>query len=53
MRVPAGKIVAGNPAKITRDVTDKDKATAKDGIEAYRYLCRQYLATMKTISESL
>lgn len=49
MRVPAGKIVAGNPAKITRDVTDKDKAAAKDGIEAYRYLCRQYLATMKNI----
>ena len=47
MHIPAGKIVAGNPAKITRDITDKDKATAKDGIEAYRYLCRQYLATMK------
>lgn len=53
MRVPAGKIVAGNPAKITREVTDKDKAAAKDGIEAYRYLCRQYLATMKTITEPL
>ncbi|HQP25976.1 MAG TPA: hypothetical protein PLP16_12465, partial [Smithellaceae bacterium] len=25
----------------------------KIGIEAYRYLCRQYLATMKTITESL
>lgn len=49
MRVPAGKIVAGNPAKITRDVTDKDKAAARDGIEAYRYLCRQYLATMKPV----
>ena len=47
MHIPAGKIVAGNPAKIIRDITDKDKATAKDGIEAYRYLCRQYLATMK------
>lgn len=47
MHIPAGKIVAGNPATIIRDITDKDKATAKDGIEAYRYLCRQYLATMK------
>ena len=47
MHIPPGKIVAGNPATITRDITDKDKATAKDGIEAYRYLCRQYLATMK------
>ncbi len=50
MHIPAGKIVAGNPAKITRDLTDKDKAAAKDGIEAYRYLCRTYLATMKTIA---
>lgn len=50
MRIPAGKIVAGNPAKITRDVTEKDKATAKAGIEAYRYLCRQYLATMKSVT---
>ena len=47
MHIPPGKIVAGNPATITRNSTDKDKATAKDGIEAYRYLCRQYLATMK------
>jgi phenylacetic acid degradation protein len=50
MHIPAGKIVAGNPAKLTRDVTEKDKAAAKDGIEAYRYLCRQYLATMKSVT---
>ena len=50
MHIPTGKIVAGNPAKITRDVTEKDRQTAKDGIEAYRYLCRQYLATMKSIT---
>jgi phenylacetic acid degradation protein len=49
MHIPSGKIVAGNPAQITRDVTEKDKASAKDGIEAYRYLCRTYLATMKAI----
>ena len=48
MHIPAGKIVAGNPAAITKDVTEKDRQAAKDGIEAYRYLCRQYLATMKT-----
>lgn len=47
MHIPAGKIVAGNPAKITRDLTDKDKASARDGIEAYRYLCRKYIETMK------
>ena len=50
MHIPAGKIVAGNPAKITRDVTEKDRQAAKDGIEAYRYLCRQYLATMKNVT---
>ncbi len=50
MRVPAGKIVAGNPAQIKRDATEKDKAAARDGIEAYRYLCRQYLATMKPVT---
>lgn len=50
MHIPAGKIVAGNPAKITRDVTEKDKAAAKAGIEAYVYLCRQYLATMKSVT---
>jgi carbonic anhydrase/acetyltransferase-like protein (isoleucine patch superfamily) len=49
MRIPAGKLAAGNPAKVTRDVTDRDKAAAKDGVESYRYLCRQYLATMKNI----
>jgi carbonic anhydrase/acetyltransferase-like protein (isoleucine patch superfamily) len=47
MHIPAGKVIAGNPAKITRDITEKDRHAAKDGIEAYRYLCRQYLATMK------
>jgi len=50
MHVPAGKVVAGNPAKITRDVKDKDRQAAKDGIEAYRYLCQQYLATMRSVT---
>jgi phenylacetic acid degradation protein len=50
MQIPAGKVVAGNPAKITRDLTDKDKESARDGIEAYRYLCRKYLATMKSVA---
>jgi len=50
MHIPAGKVVAGNPAIITRDVTEKDRQAAKDGIEAYRYLCRQYLATMRSVT---
>ncbi|PKN04765.1 MAG: gamma carbonic anhydrase family protein [Deltaproteobacteria bacterium HGW-Deltaproteobacteria-9] len=50
MHIPDGKVVAGNPAKITRDVTEKDRQAAKDGIEAYRYLCRQYLSTMRSVT---
>ncbi len=49
MHIPAGKVVAGNPAKITRDVTDDQKLTAKEGINYYRDLCRKYIATMKAI----
>ena len=50
MHIPAGKIVAGNPAQIIRDTSEKDRTATKDGIEAYRYLCRTYLATMKPVS---
>jgi phenylacetic acid degradation protein len=49
MRIPAGKIVAGNPAKITHDVTDDQKLMAKEGINYYRELCGKYLATMRTV----
>ncbi|HRS97656.1 MAG TPA: gamma carbonic anhydrase family protein [Smithella sp.] len=49
MHIPAGKIAAGNPARITRDVTEKDKTLAREGIEAYRDLCRTYLSSMKVI----
>lgn len=49
MRIPAGKIVAGNPAKITHDVTDAQKLMAKEGINYYRELCGKYIATMKPI----
>jgi len=44
MHIPAGKIVAGNPAEITRDVTEKQKIMAKEGIDAYREICRKYIA---------
>ena len=48
MQIPAGKVVAGNPTKITRDVTDDQKLMAKEGINYYRELCRKYIATMKS-----
>ena len=47
MQIPAGKIVAGNPAKITHDVTDNQKMMAKAGIDYYCDLCKKYIATMK------
>ena len=49
MHIPAGKIVAGNPAEITHNVTDKQKIMAKDGIDAYCEICRKYIATMKKV----
>ena len=49
MLIPAGKVVAGNPAKITHDVTDEQKKMAKSGIDEYRELTRKYLSTFKEI----
>jgi Carbonic anhydrases/acetyltransferases, isoleucine patch superfamily len=49
MHIPAGKIVAGNPAKITHDATEDQKKVAKEGIDFYRELCRKYIATMKKV----
>ncbi len=49
MQIPAGKVVAGNPAEVTHNVTDKQKIMAKDGIDVYRKLCRKYIASMKLI----
>jgi len=49
MHIPAGKIVAGNPAEVTHNVTAKQKIVAKDGIDVYRDLCRKYIATMKNV----
>jgi len=49
MQIPSGKIVAGNPAKITHDVTDDQKLMAKAGIDYYRELCRKYISTLKPV----
>lgn len=50
MHIPAGKIVAGNPAKITHDATEDQKKIAREGVDTYRGLCKQYLATMKVLA---
>lgn len=49
MQIPAGKIVSGNPAKITHDVTDAQILLAKEGIDYYRDLCKKYMTTMKPV----
>ncbi len=49
MRIPAGKLVAGTPAKIIRDVTDDQKAYARTGVGLYKGLSRQYPKSMKLI----
>jgi phenylacetic acid degradation protein len=49
MHIPPGKLVAGNPAQIIRDVTDKQKQTAKEGVDIYCELCRKYITRMKLI----
>lgn len=49
MHIPAGKLVAGTPAKIIRDVTDEQKAYARTGVELYKGLSRQYQKSLKLI----
>jgi len=49
MQIPAGKIVSGNPAKITHDVTNDQKTMAKEGIEHYRNLCKKYITTLRQL----
>ncbi len=49
LQIPAGKIVSGNPAEIIRDVSEKQKLMAREGVDAYCDLCRKYLATMKLV----
>jgi carbonic anhydrase/acetyltransferase-like protein (isoleucine patch superfamily) len=50
MQIPAGKIVAGNPAKITHEATEDQKLMAKEGINYYRELCRKYIVSMNKVN---
>lgn len=49
MRIPAGKLAIGNPAKVLKDVPEDLKAWATWGVEQYKELTRLYLQTMKEI----
>lgn len=48
-QIPTGKLAAGNPAEVIRDVSDRQKLAAKEGVDIYRELCKKYLTTMKII----
>lgn len=50
MRVPAHKLVVGNPAKIIKDVTPDQRAYAEYGVKDYIGLAETYKKSMKRIS---
>ena len=45
--IPAGKLAAGNPAHIIKDVSPKLAARARTGSAAYRELTRRYRTSLK------
>jgi carbonic anhydrase/acetyltransferase-like protein (isoleucine patch superfamily) len=47
--IPRGKLVAGNPARIIKDVSPEIAAYVEEGIEEYRKLARRYRLTMKKL----
>jgi len=50
MRIPAGKLVAGNPSKVIKDVTETQKEYARFGIVAYLRLVGLYQDTARKIT---
>jgi len=51
MHIEARKLVAGNPAKVIKDVSPEMEAYVAMGIDAYKELSRLYRQTMKEIAE--
>jgi carbonic anhydrase/acetyltransferase-like protein (isoleucine patch superfamily) len=50
MHIPAKKLVAGNPAKIIKDISPDMEAYVAMGIEEYKKLTHLYRTTMKGIA---
>lgn len=48
--IPAGKLVAGNPAKIIKDISPETQAYMAMGVEEYKKLTRLYRETMKRVA---
>jgi carbonic anhydrase/acetyltransferase-like protein (isoleucine patch superfamily)/ketosteroid isomerase-like protein len=53
MHIPAMKLVAGNPAKIIKDISPEMKAYVAMGIEEYKKLTYRYRETMKEVVAQL
>lgn len=47
--IPAGKLVAGNPARILKDVTPERKHEVEEGVKACQMLCKLYREKQKKI----
>jgi carbonic anhydrase/acetyltransferase-like protein (isoleucine patch superfamily) len=50
MHIPAGKLAAGSPAKIVKDVTPQQASYAKNGVQIYRRLASEYRSKLHLIS---
>ena len=53
IRIPAGKLAAGHPARIIGEVSPEVRAYTATGIEEYKALARLYRATMKPAESSV
>ena len=49
MHIPSGKLAAGNPAKIIRDVTPSQASSVVDGVQLYVELADRYKHAMRRI----
>ena len=49
MHIPSGKLVAGNPAKIIRDVTSDQALSVREGVQFYAELAGRYKHAMHRI----
>ncbi|MBW2649933.1 MAG: gamma carbonic anhydrase family protein [Deltaproteobacteria bacterium] len=49
MHIPSGKLAAGNPAKIIRDVTSDQASYAREGVQFYIELADRYKHAMRRV----
>ncbi|MBN2845190.1 MAG: gamma carbonic anhydrase family protein [Deltaproteobacteria bacterium] len=48
--IPAGKLAAGNPARIIKNVSPEQVRYAREGVQLYRKLVREYRDTLRLVS---